>query len=521
MLQPESPVITNEYMKDNFLIKIETWHKPDMGHQENVHGLDPETWKKVDVVYIDIADRSQVEPKDYKPDEDPCRFKSVKTSRGPLGPDWKKELPNKKDCPHMCAYKLVTVKFKWWGLQNKVENFIQKQEKRLFTNFHRQLFCWIDHWIELTMEDIRRMEEDTRKELDEMRVKDPVKGMTSTPRHQRIHILLFRQRAVVRSKPSSPGIIGREQVEQDLWAQHNTLRLNNGTHRRKTPPHGVCSFFRTPQQRHTPTGEIMSTRRSVGVNKCRLHMVTWNVGTAEPPEDVSSLLQLNGQTQNDIYIIGLQEVNATPIRFISDMIAEDSWSHVFMDTLGPRGFVKVTSVRMQGLLLLVFAKQVHLPFIRNIQSTYTRTGIFGYWGNKGAVSIRFSFYGQMLCFLNCHLAAHMNYALQRVDEFEYILDNQDFDISDTPHVLDHKVVFWFGDLNFRIADHGLHFLRSSIEGGRLNLLWSKDQLTMMKKKEPFLQEFEEGPLNFQPTYKFKRNSDTYDISCEKTWFGFK
>ncbi|KAG7280192.1 hypothetical protein CRUP_037553, partial [Coryphaenoides rupestris] len=169
----------NEYMKDNFLIKIETWHKPDMGHQENVHGLDAETWKKVDVVYIDIGDRTQVEPK--------------------------KELPKKTDCPHMCAYKLVTVKFKWWGLQNKVENFIQKQEKRLFTNFHRQLFCWIDRWIELNMEDIRRMEEETRKELDEMhevvmvvvvvvvvvevevvevvvavmRVKDPVKGMVA------------------------------------------------------------------------------------------------------------------------------------------------------------------------------------------------------------------------------------------------------------------------------------------------------------------------------------------------------
>lgn len=28
-----------------------------------VHGLDPDTWKKVDVVYIDIADRSQVEQK--------------------------------------------------------------------------------------------------------------------------------------------------------------------------------------------------------------------------------------------------------------------------------------------------------------------------------------------------------------------------------------------------------------------------------------------------------------------------
>lgn len=247
----------------------------------------------------------------------------------------------------------------------------------------------------------------------------------------------------------------------------------------------------------------------------RLHMVTWNVATAEPPEDVSSLLQLDAQLSNDLYIIGLQEVNATPVRFISDLIAEDTWSHLFMDTLGPRGFVKVTTVRMQGLLLLFFAKQAHLPFIRNIQSTYTRTGIFGYWGNKGAVSVRFSFYGHMVCFLNCHLAAHMNNALHRVDEFEYILDTQDFDISDTPNALDHKVVFWFGDLNFRIADHGLHFLRSSINSGRLNLLWSKDQLTMMKQKEPFLQEFEEGPLNFQPTYKFKRSSDTYDTSGKK------
>ncbi|KAM4726744.1 inositol polyphosphate 5-phosphatase K isoform 2-T2 [Anableps anableps] len=242
----------------------------------------------------------------------------------------------------------------------------------------------------------------------------------------------------------------------------------------------------------------------------RLHMVTWNVATAEPPEDVASLLQLNDQPPIDLYVIGLQEVNATPMRFISDLMAEDSWSHLFMDTLGPKGFVKVTSVRMQGLLLLVFAQMMHLPFIRNIQTTYTRTGIFGYWGNKGAVSVRFSFYGHMVCFLNCHLAAHMHNALQRVDEFEYILETQDFDIFDTPRVLDHKVVFWFGDLNFRIEDHGLHFVRSSINGGRLNLLWSKDQLIMMKKKEPFLQEFDEGPLNFKPTYKFDRKADTYD-----------
>ncbi|KAI3372408.1 hypothetical protein L3Q82_022896, partial [Scortum barcoo] len=159
--------IENEYMKDDFMIKIETWHKPDLGTQENVHKLDNCTWKNVTVVPIDIADRSQVSTADYKPDEDPAKFKSVKTGRGPLGPTWKKELVNKTDCPRMCAYKLVTVKFKWWGLQTKVENFIHEQEKRIFTNFHRQLFCWIDKWVELTMDDIRRMEAETQKELDE------------------------------------------------------------------------------------------------------------------------------------------------------------------------------------------------------------------------------------------------------------------------------------------------------------------------------------------------------------------
>lgn len=61
-------------------------------------------------------------------------------------------------------------------------------------------------------------------------------------------------------------------------------------------------------------------------------------------------------------------------------------------------------------------------------------------GNKGGVSMRLSFYGHMLCFLNCHLAAHMNYASQRVDEFEYILDNQTFNSKDTPNIRDHKSV---------------------------------------------------------------------------------
>ena len=45
--------------------------------------------------------------------------------------------------------------------------FIQA-EKRLFTKFHRQIFCWMDKWHGLTMDDIRKIEEDTLKELEEV-----------------------------------------------------------------------------------------------------------------------------------------------------------------------------------------------------------------------------------------------------------------------------------------------------------------------------------------------------------------
>ncbi|XP_077064124.1 inositol polyphosphate 5-phosphatase Ka [Siphateles boraxobius] len=246
-----------------------------------------------------------------------------------------------------------------------------------------------------------------------------------------------------------------------------------------------------------------------------LYVVTWNVGTAEPPEDVDSLLQLSSPKKPDLYVIGLQEVKAAPLKFVTDLAFEDTWSQLFMSTLAPLGYIKVSSIRMQGLLLLFFSKLEHVPFIRDIQVTYTRTGLYGYWGNKGGVSIRLSLYGHMLCFLNCHLTAHMNYASQRVDEFEYIMDTQTFDTKNTPHILDHKVVFWFGDLNFRIEDHGMLFVRNCLTSQRFSLLWPKDQLTMMKQKEAILQKFEEGPLDFQPTYKFDLHSDNYDTSGKK------
>ncbi len=43
-----------------------------------------------------------------------------------------------------------------------------QSERRIFTNFHRQVFCWTDEWYGLTMDDIRAIEDKTKKELDEV-----------------------------------------------------------------------------------------------------------------------------------------------------------------------------------------------------------------------------------------------------------------------------------------------------------------------------------------------------------------
>ena len=164
---------SNPYMGDKFFILIDTWHKEGEG-EANVHNLNADELKKREIVNIDIADPDVVSASDYKEDEDPTKFHSEKTGRGPLVKgDWKKN----ENYPKMTCYKLYRVTFKWWGLQTKVESVIFRAVRRLLTNFHRQLFCWLDKWFGMTMEDIRELEDRTKEDLDKKRKEGDVQGM--------------------------------------------------------------------------------------------------------------------------------------------------------------------------------------------------------------------------------------------------------------------------------------------------------------------------------------------------------
>lgn len=59
-------------------------------------------------------------------------------------------------------------------------------------------------------------------------------------------------------------------------------------------------------------------------------------------------------------------------------------------------------------------------------------------GNKGGVAARLSVYGHLLCFLNCHLPAHLNNSGQRITSFQRILAVLQFTSEKAPAVLDHE-----------------------------------------------------------------------------------
>ncbi|KAJ7410865.1 Membrane-associated phosphatidylinositol transfer protein 2 [Pitangus sulphuratus] len=203
---------------EKFSIDIETYYKTDPGDHSNVFNLSPAEKRQTILDPIDIV-KDPIPPHEYKAEEDPKLYKSVKTKRGPLSEDWIQEYKNNPGkYPIMCAYKLCKVEFRYWGMQSKIERFIHDVVKQMLletpqkpctkwdhptlamllevegglrgkcffmvvlrefdlqlpkpewfqglrkvmVRAHRQAWCWQDEWYGLTIEDIRRLEKEAQ-----------------------------------------------------------------------------------------------------------------------------------------------------------------------------------------------------------------------------------------------------------------------------------------------------------------------------------------------------------------------
>eukprot|EP00656_Telonema_subtile_P037115 TRINITY_DN4122_c0_g1_i1.p1 TRINITY_DN4122_c0_g1~~TRINITY_DN4122_c0_g1_i1.p1 ORF type:complete len:419 (+),score=103.32 TRINITY_DN4122_c0_g1_i1:54-1310(+) len=155
------------YFGDKLQFRVETIHRADNGSCENAHNLEGRLLQKRKVDLVDIA--HDAKKKSYESrikhlGPDPAEFCSETTARGPLTEGWIERAE-----PVMCAYKLAVIDVDLFGIQRRVEKLVQKQALRTeFYKAHRKLFCWIDEWHPLSMQQVREYEVSTKQALHRM-----------------------------------------------------------------------------------------------------------------------------------------------------------------------------------------------------------------------------------------------------------------------------------------------------------------------------------------------------------------
>ncbi len=194
----------------------------------------------------------------------------------------------------------------------------------------------------------------------------------------------------------------------------------------------------------------------------------------------------------DLYVLGLQEVidvtsMTEAFKPYTDPNPAKKWKKALRRAL-PKGYTKVAEEQLFGLLLLIFASPELAPSVSSVSTTSTGTGLMGYFGNKGAVSVRLML-GETtkLCFVNCHLAAGADAAslARRIWDTNQILAKirfspvADKEVVETGEekIGDEDFAFWFGDLNYRLDDIPGEDVR------RLLLLHTQNEYDVMNKSK--------------------------------------
>eukprot|EP00823_Brevimastigomonas_motovehiculus_P003217 TRINITY_DN1949_c0_g1_i1.p1 TRINITY_DN1949_c0_g1~~TRINITY_DN1949_c0_g1_i1.p1 ORF type:complete len:685 (-),score=128.46 TRINITY_DN1949_c0_g1_i1:411-2465(-) len=252
--------------------------------------------------------------------------------------------------------------------------------------------------------------------------------------------------------------------------------------------------------------------------KFTFFMGTWNVQAKKPPTsgDLTLWLNCDSTASPDIYAVGFQEiVDLNASNLLVDHNASRPWELLIEKTLKP-GYEQLLSKHLVGLLLCIYVKKTLRPHIIDLQSDTAGVGIMGVGGNKGGVAARFCVYDSTICILNSHLAAHKSNVTGRNSDYHNIcnkikfIDKNKHHKQNTFSVFEHDYFFWIGDLNYRLNLNDPTVIYKNIQAQDWKFLLAYDQLITEKSAGNAFKKFQEGPIMFPPTYKFKVGTSEYD-----------
>ncbi|KAM6568017.1 hypothetical protein CsatB_016002 [Cannabis sativa] len=304
----------------------------------------------------------------------------------------------------------------------------------------------------------------------------------------------------------------------------------------------------------------------------RTFVGTWNVGGISPHDGLNLRDWLKSPIQADIYVIGFQEIvplNAGNVLGAEDKGPAEQWiglirealndnefdqqiknskkqgrmsfsdflsleneeeeeEDVIKDEVGPK-FRLAVSKQMVGIFLCVWVRSDLCSLISNLKVSCVGTGIMGYLGNKGSVSISMSLSGTSFCFVCTHLTSGEKEGdeVKRNSDVMEILKKTKFsshslssssssslEKSSPNTILEHDKIIWLGDLNYRLVggSSGNCETHELIEKHDWQTLLEKDQLRKEQREGRVFKDWEEGVIDFAPTYKYVTNSDHYYVN---------
>ncbi|OMO60829.1 Inositol polyphosphate-related phosphatase [Corchorus capsularis] len=281
-------------------------------------------------------------------------------------------------------------------------------------------------------------------------------------------------------------------------------------------------------------------------NLQRVFVSTWNVGGIAPDEDLDMEDLLDtGNTSCDIYVLGFQEI--VPLSASNVLGSENSkismkWNSLIREALNKKGdknqknsisnnnnedgkssmeynnipgqeFRCIISKQMVGIMISVWVRSYLRPYVRYPSVSCIGCGIMGCLGNKGSVSVRFRLHETSFCFVCSHLASGGREGDEKLrnSNVSEIFSRTSFPKGpslDLPRkILEHDRVILLGDLNYRISlpESSVRLL---VETRDWTALLENDQLRMELMNGQF-EGWNEGPITFAPTYKYRPNSDVY------------
>lgn len=273
----------------------------------------------------------------------------------------------------------------------------------------------------------------------------------------------------------------------------------------KLPPKNRESKFREELERRKPEYTIHEPYK--------IYCGTWNVNLNSPGEDLN-LREWLATTEDapDIYAIGLQEIDMSPETIFRGETRPDyNWIAKIMEGLHPADtYEELTTVRLVGMMLTVAIKKSLRSSISKCCTSMVGTGTLKF-GNKGGIAVSFQINETFMCFVNSHLAAHVQEFERRNEDHDEILRRMSFnDGFRTRTILEHHQVFWIGDLNYRLTKTDDEGIRTFCDYEKIFYL---DQLYVQRVQDKrVFREFEEGKITFRPTYKYDPGTDDWDSS---------